>query len=255
MQPIDGIHHITLITGDAPRNVDFYARVLGLRMLKKTVNQDDPGVYHLFYADEHGSPGADITFFEYPGAAPGRAGAGMISRIVHRVSSEQALDFWQERLGTEGIATEREPGRLLFSDPEGMGHELAVVTTSDAPLTAASLEVPPEFALQGFEAVRALVHDPARSEALLVEVLGFSELSADDWEARGEHRGGPIGFERCADGATSRGGSAPTMGGRAASPAAAGSSSSDPTSAASPAPAPCITWPGPCSVPSWQSGS
>ena len=79
MQPIDGIHHITLITGDAPRNVDFYARVLGLRMVKKTVNQDDPGVYHLFYADEHGSPGADITFFEYPGAVPGTAGAGMVA--------------------------------------------------------------------------------------------------------------------------------------------------------------------------------
>jgi glyoxalase family protein len=196
MNPIEGIHHITLITGDAPGNVDFYARVLGLRLVKKTVNQDDPGVYHLFYADENGSPGADITFFEYPGAAPGRAGAGMISRIVHRVASEQALDFWQERLGGEGIAVEREPGRLLFSDPEGMGHELAVVTTTDLPLIAASLEVPAEFALQGFEAVRALVHDPAHSEALLAQVLGFSEIATNDWEARGEHRGGRIVFEQ-----------------------------------------------------------
>jgi glyoxalase family protein len=196
MNPIEGIHHITLITGDASGNVDFYARVLGLRLVKKTVNQDDPGVYHLFYADENGSPGADITFFEYPGAAPGRAGAGMISRIVHRVASEAALDFWQERLDGEGVATEREPGRLLFSDPEGMGHELAVVATTDAPLTAASLEVPAEFALQGFEAVRAKVVDPARSEALLAQVLGFSELTTDDWEARGERRGGRIVFEQ-----------------------------------------------------------
>jgi glyoxalase family protein len=86
MQPIEGIHHISLITGDAPRNVDFYARVMGLRMVKKTVNQDDPSVYHLFYADENGSPGADITFFEYPGARPGRPGAGMIDRIAHRVA-------------------------------------------------------------------------------------------------------------------------------------------------------------------------
>jgi glyoxalase family protein len=158
MNPIEGIHHITLITGDAPGNVDFYARVLGLRLVKKTVNQDDPGVYHLFYADENGSPGADITFFEYPGAAPGRAGAGMISRIVHRVASEAALDFWQERLGSEGIAS--------------------------------------ELALQGFEAVRAMVSDPVRSELLLADVLGFSELEADDWEARGEHRGGRIILEQ-----------------------------------------------------------
>ena len=82
MRAIEGIHHITLITGDAPRNVDFYARVLGLRLVKQTVNQDDPSVYHLFYSDEHGSPGADITFFEYPGAAPGRAGAGMTRRTA-----------------------------------------------------------------------------------------------------------------------------------------------------------------------------
>ena len=199
MNPIEGIHHITLITGDAPGNVDFYARVLGLRLVKKTVNQDDPGVYHLFYADESGSPGADITFFEYPGAAPGRAGAGMISRIVHRVASEEALDFWLKRLADEGIAAEREPGRLLFSDPEGMGHELAVVNTTDIPLTAASLEVPAEYALQGFEAVRALVHDPARSEALLSQVLGFSEVGDDDWEARGAERGGRIVFEQSSE--------------------------------------------------------
>ena len=196
MRPIDGLHHISLITGAAPANVDFYARVLGLRLVKKTVNQDDPTVYHLFYSDEHGSPGADITFFEYPGARRGRAGAGMVSSIVHRVASEEALDFWQQRLGDEGVAVRREPGRLLFADPEGMSHELAVVETSDEPLTARSNQVPAAYALQGFEAVRALVADPARSEALLAEVLGFSERSAHDWEARGEHRGGRILFER-----------------------------------------------------------
>src|SRR5947208_12624743 len=117
---LDGIHHVTCITGDAPQNVDFYTGTLGLRLVKKSVNQDDPGVYHLFYADENGSPGADITFFEYPGAAPGRAGAGMISRIVHRVASDDALDFWQDRLAGEGISTQRDAGRLLFADPEGM---------------------------------------------------------------------------------------------------------------------------------------
>ena len=192
MRPIDGIHHISLITGDAPRNVDFYVRVLGLRLVKRTVNQDEPGVYHLFYADEHGTPGADLTFFEYPGARPGQAGAGMISSIVHRVGSRATLDFWQERLGEERVVLEREPDRLRFADPEGMSHELAVVRSSDAPLRARSPQVPAQHALQGFEAVHALVADPARSEALLGETLGFSELAAHDWQARGEHRGGRI---------------------------------------------------------------
>jgi glyoxalase family protein len=194
MRPIDGIHHITLITGDAPRNVDFYARVLGLRMVKKTVNQDDPSVYHLFYSDEHGSPGADITFFEYPGAQPGQAGAGMIYRIAHRVGSAAALDFWGERLAGEGVEVAREPERLRFADPEGMSHELVVNQTDDEPLTACSIGVPAEFALQGFEAVHALVADPARSEALLRDTLGFSALDDHDWQARGERRGGRIVF-------------------------------------------------------------
>ena len=87
---LEGIHHVTAITADAPGNVDFYARVLGLRLVKKTVNQDDPTVYHLFYADEEGSAGAGITFFEYPGARRGRAGAGMVHRVVFRVADEAA---------------------------------------------------------------------------------------------------------------------------------------------------------------------
>src|SRR4026208_1305772 len=111
---LEGIHHITAITGDAPRNVDFYARVLGMRLVKKPVNQDDPTVYHLFYADELGSAGADITFFEYPGARPGRVGDGMVHRVVFRVASEAALDFWAERTGGT-----REYGGVLLHDPEG----------------------------------------------------------------------------------------------------------------------------------------
>src|SRR3954464_12030493 len=123
---LEGIHHITAITGDAPRNVDFYAGVLGLRMVKKTVNQDDPTVYHLFYGDEEGAPGNDITFFEYPGAAPGRAGAGMIHRILWRVGSPDALAFWGERLGGESAETRRENGSFVFGAPEGLEHELVV---------------------------------------------------------------------------------------------------------------------------------
>src|SRR6185503_21348239 len=109
---LEGIHHVTAITADAPGNVDFYARVLGLRLVKKTVNQDDPTVYHLFYADERGSAGSDITFFEYPDTPRGRAGAGMVHRIAFRVASEKSLAFWQERVGGE-----RNDGSLIFDDP------------------------------------------------------------------------------------------------------------------------------------------
>src|SRR5436309_13466653 len=105
---LEGIHHITAITGDAPQNVDFYARVLGLRMVKKTVNQDDPTIYHLFYGDEEGHPGLDLTFFEYPGVGRGRPGAGMIHRIVWRVGSDDALDFWERRLSDDGTEVARE---------------------------------------------------------------------------------------------------------------------------------------------------
>src|SRR5262249_6345933 len=104
---LDGIHHVTCITGDAQQNVDFYTGVMGLRLVAKSVNQDDPTVYHLFYSDELGRPGSDITFFEYPGAAPGEDGAGMIHRIVWRVASAEAVDFWEQRLRTAGVATER----------------------------------------------------------------------------------------------------------------------------------------------------
>ena len=128
---LHGIHHVTCITGDAPKNVAFYTDTLGLRMVKKTVNQDDPTVYHLFYADENGSAGADITFFEYPGAIPGRAGDGMVHRVAFRVGSEASLDFWQERVGGE-----RTDGSLVFDDPEGLELELVVDDGGDAPLVA-----------------------------------------------------------------------------------------------------------------------
>src|SRR6267378_4330185 len=109
---LEGIHHITAITENAQANVDFYAGVLGLRMVKKTVNQDDPTVYHLFYADENGDPGSDLTFFEFPGVPEGRAGAGMVHRIVWRVTGEEALDFWAGRLGERGVEVERADGSL-----------------------------------------------------------------------------------------------------------------------------------------------
>ena len=192
---LEGVHHVTLITGDAPRNVDFYTRVLGLRLVKKTVNQDDPTVYHLFYADERGSSGADITFFEYPGARRGRAGAGMVHTITWRVASESALDFWQERLDGEAGAATREDGRLRFEDPEGVGLELAVVATDDAPLMAEHPEIPEEHALRGFDGVRAFSSAAEQSRALLEDALRFEPRGEDEWEARGDRRGGLYGYD------------------------------------------------------------
>jgi glyoxalase family protein len=191
---LEGIHHVTCITGDARGNVDFYTRVIGLRLVKKTVNQDDPTVYHLFYADEHGSAGADITFFEYPGARRGRAGAGMVHSVAFRVASEEALDFWEERLASEGIAVRREPGRLRFEDPEGLGLELAVSHVPDEPLVALHPEIPTDVALRGFDGVRAFGADPERSRPLLEEVLGFTPRGGD-WEVRGAARGGLYGYD------------------------------------------------------------
>src|SRR5205085_2297635 len=147
---LDGIHHVTCITDDAARNVEFYTRVLGLRMVKKTVKQDDPTVYHLFYADERGSAGSDITFFEYPGVARGRAGDGMVHRVVFRVGSEEALDFWSDRVGGE-----RSEESLLFVDPEGLALELIVDRSGDDPLVARHPDIAEQFALRGFAGVRA----------------------------------------------------------------------------------------------------
>ena len=191
---LEGIHHITAITSDAPQNVRFYAGTLGLRMVKKTVNQDDPTIYHLFYADEKGSPGSDITFFEYPGAPRGRAGDGMVHRIVWRVSSPEALDFWDDRLTGAGVTVERSDRSLIFADPEGLGLQIALVETDEDPLIADHPEVPREVALQGFHGVRAYGSQPEASERLF-DALGFSPSGAGSWEVRGDERSGFYVFD------------------------------------------------------------
>jgi len=173
---LDGIHHVTCITADAPRNVEFYTGVLGLRLVKKTVNQDDPTVYHLFYADERGDAGSDITFFEYPGAGPGRAGSGMIHTVVWRVGSEEALEFWRDRVGS-----------VPFIDPDGLHHDLVVSDVPDEPLIANHPEIPRELALQGFEGVRAYGPEPTE----FLDALGFENALT-----RGESRQGWIRYEQ-----------------------------------------------------------
>jgi glyoxalase family protein len=185
---LEGIHHITAITADAQKNVDFYAGVLGLRLVKKTVNQDNPSVYHLFFADEQGDAGSDLTFFEFPGVPAGRAGSGDVHRVVWRVASTGSLDFWAERLAAHDFESERTGESLRFTDPEGLDHELLVAVVPDAPLIANHPEIPGELALQGFHAVRAY-GGSAEASARLLEALEF-ERTDEGWEARGEKRGG-----------------------------------------------------------------
>jgi glyoxalase family protein len=192
---LEGIHHISAITGDAAGNVEFYTGVLGLRMVKRTVNQDEPNMYHLFYGDERGSPGMDLTFFEYPGAARGVAGAGMVHRIVWRVASAQALEFWRERLTERGLSAALSEGSLLFEDPEGLEHELVLSDAEDEPLSALAPDIPAEHALQGFEGVRAYSTAPVRSERLLGEALGFTRGEGEHWSIRGERRRGFYAYD------------------------------------------------------------
>lgn len=187
---LKGIHHITAITGDAPGNVDFYVRVLGLRMVKKTVNFDVPDVYHLYFADETGSPGSVLTFFEYPGAARGRHGSGMIHTIQWGVEGQRALDFWESRLTAEGIDTARLDDRLALADPEGLGIELVADPEGEPALAASWHEVPDEFALKGFAGVRVYGRPPTArelaaaaegrevvdSDRVLTRTLGFERL-------------------------------------------------------------------------------
>ena len=189
---LDGMHHITMITADAPANVAFYAELLGLRMVKQTVNFDAPEAYHLYFGDEQGSPGSILTWFEFAGARPGRAGAGMIHTIELSVAGEEALDFWAERLGAAGVETERSDARLSFSDPDGLG--LALVTTAEEtapnpPLRAVHPEVPSEHAILGVEGVRAFAGRALEADReLLTETLGFTELAPGDYRLDGPTR-------------------------------------------------------------------
>jgi glyoxalase family protein len=187
---LDGIHHITCITADAPGNVDFYARLLGLRLVKKTVNFDAPDVYHLYYGDERGSPGSILTFFEFPDAARGRPGAGMIHRLRWRVGSDEALAFWSERLAEEAVHVEHVDwdAAIRFTDPEGLGLELAVVKTDDAPLTARADDIPAEHALQGFDGVRAYDSGAGREQGehtILTETMGFKATAPGEYVLSG----------------------------------------------------------------------
>jgi glyoxalase family protein len=183
-----GLHHITMITGDAQRTVDFYADVLGLRLVKKTVNFDDPTAYHLYFGDESGAPGSILTWFEYRGARQGQAGIGMIHTIQLGVGSDAALDFWADRLAASGHASTREDGSLRFADWEGLGLELVVADGASQPLRAEHPEIPAEHAIVGIEGARAYAAYANLEESLLTQTLGLDHLGGGEYRLDGSQR-------------------------------------------------------------------
>jgi glyoxalase family protein len=186
---LEGMHHITMITGDATQNVAFYADVLGLRLVKKTVNFDAPEAYHLYFGDEQGSAGSILTWFEFAGARPGRAGAGMIHTIQLGVASEAALDFWAGRLSTKGYDNERATGSLSFADYDGLRFELVVADDGNPPLRAEHPEVPAEHAILGVEGARAYnARGLDADRELLTQTLGFTEVSPGEYRLDGDER-------------------------------------------------------------------
>ncbi len=190
---VHGIHHVTAIAGDPQENLNFYVGVLGMRLVKKSVNQDAPDTYHLFYADGAGTPGTDLTFFPWPQMAPARRGTGFTVEVLLAVP-RGTLDYWQGRLAQEHIASAPVETRfgepvLPFRDPHGL--PLALVETSDerpfVPWTDSP--VPPLCQVRGMHAVRLWERRLEPTEVLLTQVMGFRHLGTED----GWHRYGAEG--------------------------------------------------------------
>ncbi len=182
MRPLLGIHHITAIAGDPQQNVDFYAGILGLRLVKETVNYDDPGTYHLYFGDELGHPGTIMTFFPWPRAPRGRHGMGQATVISFAVPPD-SLGFWEDRLGGHGITAERlespfdEPV-LAFLDPDGLQLELVEDSREDPGYPWTGSSVPVSQAIRGFHSVALLERAYDETEAFLTGVMGFHLVRA-----------------------------------------------------------------------------
>lgn len=192
---VHGIHHVTCIAGDAQENLDFYVGVMGLRLVKRSVNQDAPDTYHLFYADGAGSPGTDLTFFPWPQMGPGRLGTGLTVEVSFSIPSG-SLRYWQDRLDENGVACRALETRfgetaLPFEDLHGL--QLALVATDDDPpyVPWEKSPVPPEHQLRRFHAVRLWERRLSQTEALLTQYMGFSLLGTEDgWHRYGADGGG-----------------------------------------------------------------
>ncbi len=180
MKSILGIHHITAIAGDPQQNIDFYTGVLGLRLVKVTVNFDDPEAYHFYYGDGHGRPGTILTFFSWPGARRGRKGYSQVTAASFAVPRD-SLSFWIERLSAHGIASEKQPERfgqpvLLFADPDDMYLELIETSAIEASHAWEGGGVPPEFAIHGLHSATLLEREYETTARLLTETMGFRLL-------------------------------------------------------------------------------
>lgn len=177
MQPIQGIHHITAIAGDPQRNIDFYHNLLGQRLVKRTVNFDDPGTYHFYFADEAGTPGTVLTFFPWRHVAPGVRGNGEVAATAYTVPTA-ALDYWRKRLDTHGVVVREAKPRfgaevIAFADPDGMEIELI---GSDARATIQPWlngPIPAEFMLRGFHSATLWIAQAAPTADLLTQQLGY----------------------------------------------------------------------------------
>ena len=188
-----GLHHITMITGDAQANVRFYGDLLGLRLVKKTVNFDQPSAYHLYFGDETGAPGSLLTWFEFPGAARGRAGDGQIHTLQLAVASEAALDFWEQRVAEYGPV--RGDGGLRFADYDGLELELVVESLGNPPQRATHPEIPEDLAIVGLEGVRAHAGFAGVRDAVLTDLLGFTHLGGGEYELEGSDRRFRFGYD------------------------------------------------------------
>lgn len=177
-----GLHHITAIAGNAKRNYDFYTRILGLRMVKKTVNFDDPGTYHFYFGDEVGSPGSILTFFPWEGIAAGTPGSGQATEVVYAVPPK-SLDFWLARLAAYKVKVEDSGKRfgdeyVSFKDPDGLPLTLLVPGTNDDRVGWQTDEVNAAVAIRGFHSVTLTLRNRAAT-AQVLELLGYAPIGED----------------------------------------------------------------------------
>ena len=192
---VTGLHHITAIASDPRQNLDFYTKVLGLRFVKKSVNQDDPGTYHLYYGDYAASPGTILTFFPWAGMRRGRPGTGQAYATAFSVPAG-SLPFWQERLTRLGVKQEQIEKRfndevLPFADPDGLRLELVATSETDARPAAPSKDVPAQFAIRGFHSSTLALTDPSATAQVLTKSMGYKLVSESGHRTR--YTAGPGG--------------------------------------------------------------